>query len=78
MGIVETGLLAHECIYWINICADIENTVNNCSTHFDFQQNQPKERIIQHETMGKPYEIFEVDMVSLYNKQYFCIVFSVQ
>ena len=34
---------------------DIEKTHKNCSTCLDFQQTQPKEKIIHHEIPAKPW-----------------------
>ena len=36
MGIEMTRLLAYESIYWINMNADIEETVKNSITSLDF------------------------------------------
>ena len=37
MSIVKTRLLACESIYWVNMNANIEETVTNCSIWLDFQ-----------------------------------------
>ena len=35
---------------------------------------QSKERLIHHEILGKPWKVVDVDMFSLYNRNYLCIV----
>ena len=71
---LKTKLLARECIYWININDDIEKYIQNCSTCLNFQQTQPKERMIHHDIPAKPWEIIGTDMSTLHNKNYLCIV----
>ena len=44
----EMRLLAYEHIYCTNINTDTKNAIKNCLTCLDFQQTQPKERIIHH------------------------------
>ena len=56
----------------INMNSNIERT-NNCSTCLDFQQMQPKERIIYCKKPGKPWKIIGTYMLSLYKKHYLCI-----
>ena len=48
MGIEKTKLLAHKCGYWYSINADIEKYIKQCATCLEFQQTQPKEKIIHH------------------------------
>ena len=43
MGIEKTKLLAHECVYWPSINADIKKYIKQCPTCLKFQQMQPKE-----------------------------------
>ena len=49
MGIEKTKLLAHECINWPNINADIEKYIKQCATCLQFQQMQSQERIVHHD-----------------------------
>ena len=37
MSVEKTRPMACEYIYWINMNADIEEAVSNCSTSLDFQ-----------------------------------------
>ena len=37
IGIRKTRLVARKSIFWINMNADIEETVKNCPTCLDFQ-----------------------------------------
>ena len=74
MGIEKTKLLACESVYWIVTNADIENHIKNCSTCLDFQQSQPEEKPIHHDIPGKPREVIGMDMFTINNKNYLCIV----
>ena len=66
-------LLACESIYWIGMNMDIETTYKLLYM-FDFQQTKPNEKIIHHKIPGTPWEVVVVDMFTLHNKNYLCIV----
>ena len=68
MGIKKTKLLAHESVYWPNINADIDNFIKNCTTYLQFQQMQPKEKIIHHDIPLCPWEVICVDIFHFNNK----------
>ena len=74
MGIEKTKLLACESLYWSSINADIEDYIKNCATCLEFQQMQPKEKIIHHDIPLRPWEIIEADVFHFNNKNYLCIV----
>ena len=46
MGIEKTKLLACKSVYWVNINNDIEKSCKTCNTCLEFQQMQPKEKIM--------------------------------
>ena len=71
MGIEKTKLLACESIYWTNINDDIEKHIKNCSTCLDFQQTQPKEKIMHPKIPAKPWKIVGRDMFILHHKTLF-------
>ena len=54
MGIEKTNLLMHESMYWANINTDIEKHIKNCTKCLEFQQTQPKEKIIHHDIPLRP------------------------
>ena len=54
MGIEKTKLLTCESVYWSNINADIEKYIKSCATCLEFQQTQPKEKIIHHNMPLRP------------------------
>ena len=53
--------------------ANIEHTIKMLYMS-QFQQMQPKDRIIQHEILGIPWEVIGADKFSLYIKDFYCIV----
>ena len=68
IGIENTKLLAHKLVYWVNIDSDIENHVKNCNICLEFQQTQPKAKIIHHDILLRPWEVLGVDTFQLINK----------
>ena len=74
MGIEKTKLLAHESVYWSSINAVIENYIKTCPTCLEFQQTQPKEKIIHHNIPLRPWEVIGADVFHFNNKNYLCIV----
>ena len=74
MGIEKTKLLAHESVFWHNINADIEAYIKLCVTCLDFQQTQPKEKIMHHNIPLSPWEVIGADIFHFKNKHYLCIV----
>ena len=74
MGIEKTKLLAYECVYWPSINADIEKYIKQCPTCLEFQQMQPKERIIHHDIPLRPWEVIRADVFHFNNKNYLCAI----
>ena len=74
MGIEKTKLLACESVYWSSINADIKNYIKHCAMHLEFQQMQPKEKIICHNIPLWPWEIIGADVFHFTSKNYLCIV----
>ena len=74
MGIEKTKLLACESVYWSSINADMENFIKNCATCLQFQQTEPKEKIIHHDIPLRPWEVVSTDVFQFNNKNYLCIV----
>ena len=54
-GIEKIKLMACKSIYWANINDDNEKHIKHCPTCLDFQQTQPKEKIIHHKIQAKPW-----------------------
>ena len=40
----------------------------------EFQQTQPKEKITHHDVPLRPWEVLQVDVFQLNNKNYLCVV----
>ena len=74
MGIEKTKLLACESVYWSSINTDIENYIKHSAMCLEFQQMQPKEKIIHHNIPLRPWNIVSADVFHFNNKNYLCIV----
>ena len=74
MGIEKTKLLAHESVYWSDINVDMEKYIKSCATCLEFQQTQPKEKIIHHDIPLRLWEVLSADVFHFNDKNYLCIV----
>ena len=74
MGIEKMKLLAHECINWYSINADIKKYIKQCATCLEFQQMQPKEKIIHHDVPLRPWEVVRADVFHFNNINCLCVV----
>ena len=74
MGIEKNKLIACESVYWSSINVDIEDYIKNCAPCLEFQQMQPKEKIIHHDIPLRPWGVIGADIFQFNNKNYSCIV----
>ena len=74
MGTEKTKLLAHKSVYWSDINVDIEKYIKSCATCLEFQQMQPKEKIIHHDIPLRLWEVLGTDVFQFNNKNHLCIV----
>ena len=75
MGIEKIRLFARSFVYWINIDAYIEITINNCSTCLEFQKAQKlKDKMIPHKLPGKPLEVIRADLFNINYRNFLSIV----
>ena len=74
IGIKNTKLLTCKSVYLVNINTDIEKHINNCNACLEFQQTQPKEKMIHHDIPLRPWEVLAADVFHLNNKNYLCMV----
>ena len=70
----KTKPLAHESVYWSHINADIENHIKNCATCLEFQQMQPKEKVMHHDISLRLWEVIGTDVFHFNNTNYLCII----
>ena len=70
----KTKLLTHESVHWANINTDIEKHIKNCTTYLEFQQMEPKEKIVHHDIPLRPWEVLGTEFFHFNNKNYLCIV----
>ena len=70
MGIEKTKLLMCEFVHWANINTNIENHIKSCITCLEFQQIQPKEKIVHHDILQRPWKVVGADVFHLNNKNY--------
>ena len=73
MGIKKIKLLTCKCVYWVNINTDINKHIKSCNTCLEFQQTQPKEKMIHHDIPLRPWEVLGADLFHFNNKNYLCI-----
>ena len=73
MGIEKTKLLACESVYWSSINADIKRYIKQCAMCLEFQQMQPKEKIIHHDIPLGPWEVVRTDIFH-FNKRTICVL----
>ena len=62
MGIEKTYLLVCQYINWINMKADIEETIKNCPTCLVFQATLHKDKTMSHKISGKLWESVSADI----------------
>ena len=74
MGIIKTNLLVCESVHSIGMNADIENHIKTVLHVLLFSKPSQNEKIINHEIPGKLWEVIGLDMFTLDNKNYLCIV----
>ena len=74
MGIEKTKLLACESVYWSSINAHIKSHIKHCAMCLQFQQMQPKEKIIHHDIPLRPWEVVGADVFHFNNKNYLATV----
>ena len=74
VGTEKTKLLACKSVYWSSKNVDIEKYIKNCATCLEYQQMQPKEKIIHHNIPLGPWEVLGIDIFHFNNKNYICIV----
>ena len=74
MGMEKVKLLAHECVCWYSINADIKNYIKQCATCLEFQQMQPKEKIIHPDIPLRHWEVVRADIFHFNNVNYLCVV----
>ena len=74
MGIEKIKLLAWKSVHWADINTNIEKHIKNCTTCLEFQQTQPKEKIILHVIPLRPWEVLRADIFHFNNKNFLCLV----
>ena len=74
MDIEKTKLLACESVFWHNINTNIEAYIKVFATGLEFQQTQPKEKIMHHNKPLRPWEVIGTDVFHFKNKHYLCVV----
>ena len=63
-----------ECINWVNMDTAVKNTMRNYSTCIEFQQMQPKDKIILCDIAGKPWEVVGADLFNINRNNFLCII----
>ena len=74
MGIKKTKLLTCESVYRVDINTDIDKHIKNCTMCLEFQQMQPKEKMVHHSIHLRPWDVLGADVFHFNNKNYLCLV----
>ena len=73
MGIEKVRLFARESVYWVNMNADTENTINQSGTCLEYQQTNHMRKQSQN-VPCKAWELVGADILFVKNKICMCIV----
>ena len=73
-GIEKCELRAKTCVFWKNINADIEQTIQQCSVCQKYQKSQTTETLRPHEIPVRPWQIVATDIFNCKGHNYLLIV----
>ena len=59
--IEQMWLLTGNSVYWINMKADIECVVKQCTICLEYQQMQPQEKVLHYEIPSRSWEVIGTD-----------------
>lgn len=65
---------AKETLYWPNMQAEIKDYVSACSTCNEYAHKRQKETMLSHELPTRPWQIVNMDLFTLRQKDYLLIV----
>ena len=71
IGIEKTKLLTWESVYWVDINTDIDKHIERCNMCLEFQQMQPKQKMIHHDIPLRPWEVLGADIFHFNKKNLF-------
>ena len=74
MGIEKTRKMVKESIYWMNINADIEDSMITYLTCLGFKQIQPKVKIVANEEPGKSWDVIGTVLFNINNSNFLCVL----
>ena len=73
MGIEKTTFLAYKSVYWVNMNADIENTIKQCSSCLEYQNMQLQEKTIPNKVLAKLWKLVG-NIFMINNENLWCII----
>lgn len=74
LGIVKCRLRARQSFFWPSMNAEIEDIVSKCETCQEYQNRQPREPLLAHESGRSPFEKVGADLFSLRGNNYLIII----
>ena len=74
MEIEKMWLLTRESVNWINIKANIDYVVKQCSMCFEYQWTQPHGKALLYEIPGRLWEVVGTDVLMINSKTLLCTV----
>ena len=63
-------LLVSKSVYWMNMNADIENTIKQCATCLEYQQTPSWDKAVPHVVSYKQWDVAETDIFLLQIKHF--------
>ena len=74
MGIEKISLLMTESEYWVNMNANIEQTVKQCHVYLEYQYTQLCKTTLQYDIPCKLWEVVGADIFMNNNNKNHCII----
>ena len=74
IGIEKMRTLACQSIYFINVNANIEETIKNYPTYLEFQTAWPSNKVLSHNILGRLWESVRADIFIINSMHHLWIV----
>ena len=72
-GVEKSKLRAKDCVYWVNINKDLEDTVAQCHICQQHKKSQMRETLLPHEIPTHPWQVLGTDLFQFDGDNYLVI-----